>query len=215
MANNTSKPSTPADKLILVLFIILIAAVLGLAVFATYSKISGNMAEKKIEEETTAIENGQMEANLRYLASQAGLSEEDYLAQYGLSADDGLNSESTQSEMQEKMTVENYYKYTDEISGVSEEEATDVDQALTDWKASDFGLTKDSLWSEVEEKLPVVNYLGEEQFDSMIDSYTQNGYDMSSVTKEMSLKDAQDKIGEILSAGPTSTAAPTQEPAAE
>ena len=127
--NNSKRPATPADKMINAVIVIVILAVLGLGAYAVYDKVSVNL-------ETKAIQEGTSEQTVRYAADMAGMSADEYLAQYGL-GEAGLNAKSTVSEMIEKMTVENYAKYSEK----------EVDALLEEFGLTDKA-TKDMLWSE-------------------------------------------------------------------
>lgn len=213
MARPVKEKATPMDKMMILCVVLIILIVAALGVFATYGKISASIEEKAVSEEATSIQNGEMEPTVRYLANQAGISIDEYLEQYGLSLGDGITKTSTQSEIASKMTVENRYKYIDEANG--SEEATDVEKLLTDWGAADLGITKDTVWSEAEAKIPFKKYVGED-YETMVEQYKNAGYDLSSITDEMSIKDANEKIEEIMNAGPTlatPTPAPTEAPA--
>ena len=202
MAKNTpKKTATPFEKRLTAIIVLVIAAVLALAVFATYGRISENVEQAAIEAETNAIQSGQQAATIRYMAANAGMTAEEYAAQYGVELKDGLSATSEISDMIDRMTVENYYKFNDEGA----EEPTDVDAQLTQWGAAELGITKDTLWSEVEEKVSISKYLGEEDFNNLIEQYSLFGYDMSTVTADMSIKDANDAIEEIIANGPTET----------
>lgn len=200
MAKNTpKKTATPFEKMLTTIIALVIIAVLGLAVYATYGRISENIAEQKLEDEAAAISRGEIPANIRYMASTMGMTPEEYVAQYGLELTDGLTEDSEINDMLERMTLENYFKYNDEGA----EEPTDIDALLTQWGAEEIGITKDTLWSDVETKLTIGRYVGEESFDDFISQYAAYGYDLSTITADMSLKDANDAIGEIMNNGPT------------
>ena len=199
MAKNTPKKvMTPFEKMLTTILVIVVLAVLALAVCATYGKISDNVKQAKLEAETTAINNGEQEATVRYMASNAGMSAADYVAQYGLSLTDGLSEDSALSEMGDKMTLENYFKYSDENTG----ETTDVDAQLTEWGADGFGITKETTWGEVQSKLPLVNYLGEEEFNGLLEQYAAIGYDSSLITADMTIEQANEAVNEMIEKGP-------------
>ena len=208
MAKNTPKKAmTPFDKMLTTIIVLVILAVLALAVFATYGKISANMEQAALEAETTAIQNGEQAATIRYMASNAGMSAEEYVAQYGLELKDGLTETSSVSDMVDKMTLENYFKYTDENS----EETTDVDAKLTEWGADEFGITKETTWGEVQSKLPLIKYLGEEEFNNIIEQYAMFGYDSSLITADMTIEQANDAVDEMLEKGPVNSEESTED----
>ena len=201
MARPTKQRATSMDKMMTAAVAVIILIVAALAVFAVKDKIGANLETKAVQEEATAIENGTQEATVRYLANSAGKSVEEYLADYGLTLGGDIKKTSTQQEMLDNMTIENYFKYVDANSG--SEEATDVAAKLTDWDAEAAGVTKDTLWKDAEEKIAIGKYAGEDDFKSMMEYYTSMGYDVSSITQDMSIKDAMDKIEEITSKDPT------------
>ena len=199
MAKNTpQKNMTPFEKTLTAIITLVILAVLALAVFATYGKVSENIAEQRLEDEAAAIARGEQSPNIRYMASNAGMTAEDYVAQYGLELTDGLTEESELNDMLKRMSLENYVKYNDEGA----EEPTDLDALLTQWNAEELGITKDTPWGEVETKLSIGAYIGEEGFANLIEQYESYGFDMSSITADMPLKDANDAIEEIVNNGP-------------
>ena len=206
MANNTPKKNkTPFEKMLTAIIALVILAVLALAVVATYGVISENIAEQAIEDEMAAISRGERPANIRYMASNAGMTAEEYVAQYGLELTDGLTEDSEVNDMLERMTLENYIKYNNE--GL--EEPTDLDTLMEQWGAQDLGITKDTPWSEVETTLTFSQYIGgEDVFKELISQYEAYGYDMSTLKSDMLLKDANEAIEEIVSNGPVNSPAP-------
>ena len=210
MAKNTPKQTkTPFEKMLTTIITLVILAILALAVYATYGRISENIAQQAIEDEAAAIARGEKAANIRYMASTAGMTPEEYVAQYGLELTDGLSEESEIDEMLNRMTLENYIKYNDEGA----EEPTDMDALLAQWGAEELGITKDTTWGEVETKISIAQYVGENEFNNLISQYEAYGYDMSSVTADMSLKDANDAIEKIVMAGPVNSPKPIEDTA--
>ena len=202
MAKNTPKKvMTPFEKMLTTITVLVILAVLALAVFATYGKISGNLKQAALDAETTAIENGEQAATIRYMASSSGMSAADYVAQYGLELKDGLTETSTLDDMAEKMTLENYYKFSDETSG----ETTDVDALLTEWGADELGITKDTVWGEVKSKLPLSKFMGEDDFNNLVAQYAAFGYDSSAITADMTIEQANEAVEEMISNGPVNS----------
>lgn len=207
MANNThKKASTPLDKMITGIVVFVVLAVLALAVYATYGKISTNIENAAIEAENMAIQNGEQQPNVRYQAQNAGKSVEDYLADYGLTLSEELTEKTTVQDMMDKMTLENYVKYSNENS--NSETETSVDDLLNEWKASEVGITKDTLWSEAMNTLTLERYFGDGGYDEIIGRYKSAGYDMSSITPEMTVNEFNDKIDELMQAGPAYTPVP-------
>ena len=106
------KKATPADKAVNAIIVLMVNAIIVLiilvfvavGIYATYGKISEGVTNKEIE-------SGKAEATVEYLANQAGQSVEDYLAQYGLTLGDTIKAKTTESEMLDNMTIENYAKY--------------------------------------------------------------------------------------------------------
>ena len=196
--NTPKKVMTPFEKMLTTITVLVVLAVLALAVFATYGKVSSNMKQAAIDAERTAIESGAQETTIRYMASNAGMSAEEYVAQYGLELKDGLSETSTLNEMAEKMTLENYYKFSDENSG----ETTDLDELLTKWGADELGITRETVWSDVQSKLPLIKYLGEEDFNNLIEQYAAFGYDSSVITADMTMEQANEAVEEMISNGP-------------
>ena len=98
------KKATPADKAVNAIIVLIILVFVAVGVYATYGKISEGVTNKEIE-------SGKAEATVEYLANQAGQSVEDYLAQYGLTLGDTIKAKTTESEMLDNMTIENYAKY--------------------------------------------------------------------------------------------------------
>ena len=211
MAKNTpaKKTMTPFEKSLTAIIVIVVLAVLAFAVTATYSKIADNVAQQRLEDEAAAIARGEKPANIRYLASTAGMTPEEYVAQYGLELTDDFTEDSEINDMLERMTLENYFKFNDEGA----EEPTDVDALLKQWNEAGFSITKDTLWSEVESTVSIVEFVGEEQFNNMIEQYESYGYDLSTVTADMPLKDANDAIQEIVNNGPTLSPKPIEDTA--
>ena len=200
MAKNTPKKTmTQFEKTLTTVIALVIAAILALAVFATYGRISENVKQAAIDAETTAIQTGEKAATIRYMASTVGMTAEEYAAQYGVELKDGLSETSEISDMLDHMTLENYYKFNDEGA----EEPTDIDELLTKWGAEELGITRETLWSEVETKVSIGKFVGEEEFEQLISQYESFGYDMSTITADMSLKDANEAIEKIISNGPT------------
>ena len=136
---NGKNKASQSDKLINVVIAVVVAAFVVVGVYATYGKISTGIEDKKIL-------NGEKEATVAYLAKQSGMSVEDYLAQYGLSLSDTITEKTTESEMTDNMTIENYLKYTG-----MEQTADEViaDAGLTET------VTKDTLWKDFFPQMPV------------------------------------------------------------
>lgn len=147
------KPATKADKTINAIIVLIILAFVAVGVYATYGKIAEGIKDR-------AIENGEAEATVAYLAKQENMSVEDYLAQYGLSVGDTITEKSTQSEMVDNMTLENYGKYVGQDA-----------QEMIDGTNLQDKVTKDTLWKDFLPLIPSVSYYGEEQFNKLKEVY--------------------------------------------
>ena len=123
------KKATPADKAVNAIIVLIILVFVAVGVYATYGKISEGVTNKEIE-------SGKAEATVEYLANQAGQSVEDYLAQYGLTLGDTIKAKTTESEMLDNMTIENYAKYNGQ-------EADSFLQGMSD------SVTKDTVWKDL------------------------------------------------------------------
>ncbi|MDD6483132.1 MAG: hypothetical protein PUF72_00955 [Clostridiales bacterium] len=152
MAKNTQSHKGRADVTTNLVIGVVIAAVLALAVYAVYDKISAKLLSEKIA-------SGEAQATVGYLAEQADMSVEDYLAQYGLS---GLGKKTTEEDMVKKMTMENYAAY----SGTTLEEIKTQYALESDVDAS-------MLYEDFEKTLKVRNVLGgsEDTFDQIKETY--------------------------------------------
>lgn len=211
MAKNTPKKTmTPFEKSLTAIIVLVILAVLALAVFATYGKISDSVRQAAMEEEATAIQNGEKEATVRYTANNAGKTPEEYVEQYGLTLSGDLKETSTLDDMANMMTVENYYKFSDENSG----ETTDVAAKLAEWGADELGITKDTVWKDVQSKLTLSKYMGEDEFNDLIEQYKSFGYDSSAITADMTMEQANEAVEAMIDKGPVNTPEPAEDAAA-
>lgn len=148
---NEKKQSTKSDKLLNLILCLVVVAVLAVAIYAAYIKLSENIKDK-------AIQNGTAEATVEYLAKQSDMSVEDYLAQYGLTVGDTINGDTTESEMLDNMTLENYLSY----NGGTQT----VDEVLEGVGLQDKA-TKDTLWKDFMPMVPAVSIVGEESFNQI------------------------------------------------
>ena len=173
MANHTRRQASPADKMFNFLSFIIIAVVLGLGIYAVYSKVHVNL-------ENRAIESGQAEQNVKYAADQAGMTVEEYLEQYGLKDSPDVNEKTVISEMVKHMTVENYAKYSGkELDAFLEE------NGLTD------KVSADTMWPDAEALIPLGVYVGgDDQFAMMKEAYELD----DSITAETPWGEAKDTI---------------------
>lgn len=196
---NEKKRASSADKMVNVIIGIVIVAFIAVGVYATYGKIAEGI-------ETKAIESGEKEATVSYLAKQAGMTVEDYLAQYGLTVGDAVNDNSTQTEMEDNMTVENYLKYTGDTQ--------DVNEMITGM-GLEGKATKDTLWKDFLPMAPAVSVLGGEEAFNQAKEQLGLG---DEVTTDITWGDFQKLMEEKQNAqteAPAETAAETEAPAAE
>lgn len=145
MNETGKKQSTPMDKLINVLIVLVIAAFVAVGVYATYGKITEGIQDR-------AIENGEAEKTVNYLAKQSNMTVDEYLAQYGLSIGDTITEDTTEGEMLDNMTLENYAKYNGQ----------DADEMIEGTGLSD-KVTKDTLWKDFLPQVPTISVIGSEE----------------------------------------------------
>ena len=181
-----------ADTMINVIIAVVLVAVIGLAGYAVYDKMSGKLNAK-------AIESGEKEPTVEYLAEQEGMSIEDYLAQYGLS---GVSKRATQEEMTDMMTVDNYIKFA----------KTTADDLKTQYHLSE-APAGDSNWGELRKSFTVKNIIGdsEDDFKQFKEMYKLD----DSVTPDMLWTDAEPIIEESMKKLQEEAAKATPAPSAE
>ncbi len=192
--NNTAGRS---DKLTTVAVIIAIIAVLALAVYATYGKIAKNIVDNKIE-------SGEMAETVSHAAEAAGMSVEDYLAQYSLTVSDEVNGDTAVNDLYGYMTFENYMNMANE----GNEEPVDVDEAIKEW-GLEGQVTKDTQWKDVEPLMPLSAAMSEEQLAQYKESYGLGDEVTSDMTYGEFEQLLQDKLSQMMSA----TTAPAAESA--
>lgn len=144
---NEKKKATKSDKILNLIMCVVIIVILAIGIYATYGKLSVSLKDK-------AVESGQAEATVEYLARKADLEVEDYLAQYGLELSDTISKNTTETEMMDNMTLENYLKYNG-----GEQTAEEV---LEGTKLTDKA-TKDTLWKDVLPMMPAISIIGNEE----------------------------------------------------
>lgn len=144
---NEKKRATKSDKILNLIMCVVIIVILAIGIYATYGKLSVSLKDK-------AVESGQAEATVEYLARKADLEVEDYLAQYGLELSDTISKNTTETEMMDNMTLENYLKYNG-----GEQTAEEV---LEGTKLTDKA-TKDTLWKDVLPMMPAISIIGNEE----------------------------------------------------
>lgn len=197
MAN---KSRGSADRMVNAVIAVILIAVIALAGYAIYDKMSAKIAKQ-------AIENGEQEATVEYLAEAQNMSVEDYLAMYGLS---GISKKATEEEMTDQMTVDNYVKYA----------STTIEDLTTQYHL-DEAPAGDSNWGELRKSFTVKNIVGETE-DELNQFKEIYGLD-DSVTLDTPWSEAEVKIEESIARMQeemaNATAAPsaeaTQEPAQE
>ncbi|MGN0106761.1 MAG: hypothetical protein ACI4A5_03565 [Hominilimicola sp.] len=194
MNEGGKKRASSADKLVNVIIAVVIIAFVAVGVYATYGKVSEGIEEK-------AITNGEKDATVAYLAKQADMSVEDYLAQYGLSLGDSVKKKSTEAEMTDNMTIENYLKY----SGM-EQTADEIiaDAGLTD------KVTKDTLWKDFLPQVPISMMYDEETLNQIKTSMDLG----DEVTSDMTYGDFEKLMQEKSEAAASATDAPADDTAA-
>lgn len=188
--NENKKQATQSDKIVNLVIALVVAVFVVVGVYATYGKISEGIKDR-------AIESGEAEATVSYLAKQSGMGVEDYLAQYGLSVDETVNEDTTESVMLENMTIENYALYNgttaeDMLSGLGEK------------------VTKDTVFKDYMQ-MPTIDVLGSDELVNQVKEQYGMGDD---VNGEMSWSDFQTKLVEAAQAAALeATTAPETETA--
>ena len=189
---NEKRKASAADKLINVIIAVVLVAFVAVGVYATYGKLSQGIKDRKIA-------SGEAEPTVDYLARQASMSVEDYLAQYGLTLSDTVTKNTPESEMTDNMTIENYLKY----SGMEQT----ADQVISDAGLTDT-VTKDTLWKDFFPQLPVSMVYDQSTFEQL---KTQLGLG-DEVTLDMKYGDFE-KILDEKTATAGESPAPTEEAA--
>ncbi len=194
--NKGNHTSTRSDKLTTLAVIVAIVAVLALAVFATQGKIAKNIMDNKIE-------SGEMAEPVSHAAEAAGMSIEDYLAQYSLTVSDEVNGDTPVSDLYGYMTLENYINMANE----GNEEPVNVDEIIKEW-GLEGKVTKDTQWKDVELLMPLSASMSEEQIAQYKETYGLG----DEVTGDMPYgefeKILQQKMNDMTSAA--ATAAPAE-----
>lgn len=189
--NNTPGKS---DMLTTLIIVVAIIAILGLGVFATYGKISKNIINNKIT-------SGEMAEPVWYAAEKAGMSVEDYLAEYSLTVSDEVNGDTPVSDLYGYMTLENYMNMANE----GNEEPIDVDSVIAEWGLTD-KVTKDTQWKDVEPLMPIGARMSAEQLAQYKEAYNLGDEVTESTSYSDFEKIMQEKIAEMAAA----TAAPAE-----
>lgn len=191
-----------SNALITLIITVVIIAVLGLGVYATYSKLSKNIIDNKIA-------SGEMEETVSHAAEAAGMSVEDYLADYGLTVTDEVNGKTPVNDLYGYMTLENYMNMNN--ANTSEDpsatpEPVDINAMIEEWGLTG-QVTKDSLWKDVENLMPLKARFGEEQLAQYKEAYNLG----DEVTGDTSYGDFQKIIEEKIAQMTSATAAPEGE----
>lgn len=193
MNGNGRRPASPADRMINVIIAVIILAVLGVASYAVYGKISDNLEEK-------AISEGTKEATINYTAKQQGKTVKEFLSEYGVE-NSGLKGSQPISDMYGKMTVENFAKYSGQ----------ELDAFLEEYKLKD-KVSKDDLWEDAELKLPLGVYIGG---DDYIEQFKEVYELDASVTKDTPWGDVKETVEKKQEEMKNATPAPETTAAAE
>lgn len=186
--NKGNHTSTRSDKLTTLAVIVAIVAILALAVSATYGKITKNIVDNKIE-------SGEMAETVSHAAEAAGMSIEDYLAQYSLTVSDEVNGDTAIDNLYGYMTLENYMNMANE----GNEEPINVDDVIKEW-GLEGKVTKDTQWKEVEPLMPLGARMTEEQLAQYKESYGLGDEVTSNTTYGEFEQIIQDKISQMMSA---------------
>lgn len=166
-----SQKSTPADKMFVAVMVIIIAAVVAVGGYAVYGKVSKNLETKAIEENGAA-------KTVNYLADQAGMSVDEYLAEYGLT-DAGFDGKTTESDMVSKMTLENLAKYEgSDLATFIEENGLPADK-----------VDGNTTWEAAKDLIPLDTYFGG-QFEEVKAAYELD----DSITGDMTWGETKDVI---------------------
>lgn len=106
--NEMAKNSGRKDMSVIVM-VVIIAVVLALGVYAVYGVIGEKLSTNKIKKSLERVQSG--EATVEELADVSGLTVDEVLAQYGITAEDGVNKKTNIREMAEKLTLEKYCEF--------------------------------------------------------------------------------------------------------
>lgn len=174
MNRGQKRKASQSDKMINFIMAVVILVFLVVGVYAAYDKISSGIKEE-------AIANGEAEATVEYLAEQAGMTVEDYLAQYGLSLGDSLKKSSTETEMTGCMTIANYATY----SGQDTESLLD---GFTD------AVTEETVLNDLS-AMPAKTVLSEEAIAQDMETY---GVSEDEITDETTYEEFQNLLYEKM-----------------
>lgn len=197
--NKGNKTSSGSDKLITLGIVIAVIAVIALGVFATQSKIADNITRNKIE-------SGEMAEPVWHAAETAGMSIEDFLAEYSLTVSDEVNGDTPVSDLYGYMTLENYANLANE----GNEEAVNVDELIEGWGLTG-KVTKDTMWKDVQPLMPLSATIGSEQLAQYKEMYNLGDEVNENTPYGEFEKILEEKANELSSATPAPTEAATAE----
>lgn len=126
------KKRNPMDIVFNIIIVVLIVAVLGVGSWAVYSKYS------QMPKDTTSEGTEQAVPTLAEYAETLGLSVEEFVADYGLTGDEGITAETDMNEVINHLTVANYAKLSQ----------TDA-KTILDSFGADNGYTEETLMSDI------------------------------------------------------------------
>lgn len=89
--------------------VLIIVVVLALGVYAVYGTFAENFASKKLAEATARVQSG--EASVSELADVQGMSVEELLESYGITAEDDIDGKNSMMEMAAKLSLEKYCEF--------------------------------------------------------------------------------------------------------
>ncbi|MCC8169794.1 MAG: hypothetical protein LIO59_05450 [Oscillospiraceae bacterium] len=191
--------SRGSDKMITLIIVIVVIAVLGLGVYATYGEIANNIRDNKIA-------SGEIAETVEYAAEQEGMTVEDYLELFSLDVSDDVNVDTPVDDFYGYMTLENYMNMANE----GNEEEVDIDSMIEEWGLTG-QVTKDTQWKDVELLIPVGTYFGDETLEQYKQAYNI-GDEVNSQTPYGEFQEiVEQKIEEMSNA----TAAPATETPAD
>lgn len=197
--NKGNKTSSGSDKLITLGIVIAVIAVIALGVFATRGKIADNIVRNKIE-------SGEMAEPVWHAAEKAGMSIEDFLAEYSLTVSDEVNGDTPVSDLYGYMTLENYANLANE----GNEEGVNVDELIEGWGLTG-KVTKDTMWKDVQPLMPLSATIGAEQLAQYKEMYNLGDEVNENTPYGEFEKILEEKANELSSA----TTAPTEAAATE
>lgn len=94
--------SNPSGSMLNIAIIVLILVVIGLGVFAVWDKVSTGIRQYSV--------NNGGEYTVEEVADQSGMEVNDFLNYYGVGENEGITGKSKLSDIDEKLTLENYSK---------------------------------------------------------------------------------------------------------